>query len=470
MIIFLEASHMIIKRLEIKNLHGIYNYNVSFNDDLTFIFGENGCGKTTILDIASSIVTGRIFNLFSYRFDEIVLSYRQTKRSRLDKIQIKAVDGTYELSLNETEMNETIKVIRPNELHSRDDDDYSFERRFMSAYQFPHFLKKTFNYIYLPLSRNSQDGIDMIDSILYRRHRAMLYSEKDIVNKNYLNDSLRYVEEIVRSSCMKISSLENSINAKFRSSIFTSSLKITSEYDVSKLVTSVRDSGAFQSIEQSRREYIKTLTAIGEWNDDTEKRVENFFKKYQVVFEKVQKQDSKGRLGVTIEFLTMNMEFDRIKEIASQAQKIEAEKEKVRTPITAFLNTVNSFFEMSEDKKRILINDEGRIIVSAELPQRRLSLYNLSSGEKQIIIIFACLIFGLTTGQSGIYIIDEPEASLHLAWQKSFVEAIRRVNSSIQLIFATHAPEIIGRYSDHAVRLQKKINPKANTKDELYDE
>lgn len=62
MIIFLEATNMIIKRLEIKNLHGIYNYNVSFNDDLTFIFGENGCGKTTILDIVSSIVTGRLYN------------------------------------------------------------------------------------------------------------------------------------------------------------------------------------------------------------------------------------------------------------------------------------------------------------------------------------------------------------------------------------------------------------------------
>ena len=70
MIIFLEATNMIIKRLEIKNLHGIYNYNVSFNDDLTFIFGENGCGKTTILDIVSSIVTGRLYNLFSYDFSQ----------------------------------------------------------------------------------------------------------------------------------------------------------------------------------------------------------------------------------------------------------------------------------------------------------------------------------------------------------------------------------------------------------------
>ena len=63
------------------------------------------------------------------------------------------------------------------------------------------------------------------------------------------------------------------------------------------------------------------------------------------------------------------------------------------------------------------------------------------------------------------------ENSLTLpAWQKSFVESIRRVNNSIQLIFATHAPEIIGKYSDHAVKLQKKINPLAKEMDDMYDE
>lgn len=226
MIIFLEATNMIIKRLEIKNLHGIYNYNVSFNDDLTFIFGENGCGKTTILDIVSSIVTGRLYNLFSYDFDEIVLSYRKaTKRSKLEKIRIRALDDAYEVSLNNSEIQEVIEDIRrPDEMYSRENDEYAFERRFMSMYKSPRFLKDTFNYIYLPLSRNSQDGTDMMDSIAYRRRRSMLYSEKDIVNKNYLNDSLRYVEEIIRTGCMRITTTENSINSKFRSNILTSSL------------------------------------------------------------------------------------------------------------------------------------------------------------------------------------------------------------------------------------------------------
>lgn len=77
MIFLLEETSMVIKRLEIKRLHSAYDYNISFNDNLTFIFGENGCGKTTVLDIVTSIVTGRLYNLFTYEFDEIILSYRK---------------------------------------------------------------------------------------------------------------------------------------------------------------------------------------------------------------------------------------------------------------------------------------------------------------------------------------------------------------------------------------------------------
>lgn len=470
MTIFLEATHMIINRLEIKSLHGVYNYNVRFNDDLTFIFGENGCGKTTVLDIVSSIVTGKIYNLFRYRFEEITLSYREKKRSKLSKIRIKSLENAYELTLNGEERYEIIEDPRKTgEMYSRDEDEYAFDRRFMSRYDFPCFLRKTFKYIYLPLSRNSQDGIDM-DSLVYRRRRTVMFSDKDFGNKNYLNESLRYVEDIVKTGCMRISSAENKVSEQFKSNIFTSSLKVASEYSFSKLFLSIKSKETLDSIEQNRVEYIRTLKSIGEWNDETQKRVEDFFKRYKAAFESAQRDESAGHHGVSIDLLMMNMEFNRIKDIAAQAQKIEKEKEKIRTPITAFLSTVNDFFDIGVDRKRVQIDNEGRIIIEADSPRRKLSLYNLSSGEKQIIIIFACLIFGLPAGQSGIYIIDEPEASLHLAWQKKFVESIRRVNGSIQLVFATHSPEMIGKYSDHAVKLQRKINPDAVKKEDVFDE
>ena len=90
-----------------------------------------------------------------------------------------------------------------------------------------------------------------------------------------------------------------------------------------------------------------------------------------------------------------------------------------------------------------------------------------TSGEGAI---FSFLLFGLSSDEHGIYIIDEPEASLHLAWQKIFVESIREAKPSLQLILATHSPEIIGRYADRAVRLQKKINPSPASEEDVFDE
>ena len=71
MIFYLGGNQMIIKKLTVMKLHGLYDYTVRFHDDLTFLYGENGCGKTTILNIISSIVTGELYSLSSYRFDTI---------------------------------------------------------------------------------------------------------------------------------------------------------------------------------------------------------------------------------------------------------------------------------------------------------------------------------------------------------------------------------------------------------------
>lgn len=450
MIFYLEEKNMFIEKLEIKNLHGIYNYVINFNEDLTFIYGENGCGKTTILNIVSSIVTGKIYNLFSYKFSEITLTYSINKKI-FEEITISKKDDAYVIFLSEDDIEEEIEEI---ELYSRDDDEFAFERRFMNMYESPSILKDKFNYIYLPLSRNSQNGINAPERNFIRR-RSSFYSEKDIINKNYLNDSLHYVEEIVRNGYMRINSSELSINSRFRSDIFTSSLKVANRYSYNAINDAFETKGSqsISNVDKNKNEYIKLLKSIGEWNEDTRKSVEEFFVRYKDAFEK-----SKINDDVTVDFLLMNLEFTRIKEIASQAQTIEKEKEKNRMPITNFLKIVNKFFEATEDKKRISIDNEGKITVESDFPERTLSLYNLSSGEKQIIIIFACLIFGLPLDKKGIYIIDEPEASLHLAWQKIFVDSIKDVNKSIQFIFATHSPEIISRYSSKAVKLKKTVN------------
>ena len=68
--------------LQVEKLYGHYNYdNIIFNSDVTFIYGLNGCGKTTVLNITEAIITGQIYKLFNYDFCKIKLQY-----ARKDKI------------------------------------------------------------------------------------------------------------------------------------------------------------------------------------------------------------------------------------------------------------------------------------------------------------------------------------------------------------------------------------------------
>ena len=84
---------------------------------------------------------------------------------------------------------------------------------------------------------------------------------------------------------------------------------------------------------------------------------------------------------------------------------------------------------------------------------QKINVHHLSSGEKQIVTFFAYLIFGLKTTNQSIFIVDEPELSLHLNWQRKFVDAIMSINQNVQLIFATHAPEMIGKNHNKAIKL-----------------
>ena len=103
-------------------------------------------------------------------------------------------------------------------------------------------------------------------------------------------------------------------------------------------------------------------------------------------------------------------------------------------------------------KKKIFIDSDGQVFLQTPFNDK-IDLQQLSSGEKQIITFFAYLIFGLQKTNQSLFIVDEPELSLHLQWQLQFVDTIQGLNPDIQLIFATHSPEIIGRHRDKAVKL-----------------
>lgn len=76
-----------------------------------------------------------------------------------------------------------------------------------------------------------------------------------------------------------------------------------------------------------------------------------------------------------------------------------------------------------------------------------IGLSSLSSGEKQVLRIF---IETLLASSSSI-LIDEPEISMHIDWQRQLIPALQQLNPQAQLILATHSPEVMADIDDDKI-------------------
>jgi len=114
-----------------------------------------------------------------------------------------------------------------------------------------------------------------------------------------------------------------------------------------------------------------------------------------------------------------------------------------------FIDIVNDLLV----NKSVYINE--RNILSARMDNgSALPVEKLSSGERQILIMFYLLLF--EAKQGSLIIIDEPEISLHVGWQqrlgKTFSDIARL--RDMQMIVATHSPQVIHDSWDMSVELK----------------
>ena len=104
--------------------------------------------------------------------------------------------------------------------------------------------------------------------------------------------------------------------------------------------------------------------------------------------------------------------------------------------MTLYRNIVNKrlrFKKLSYSEKGIEIrNDSGSPLL----------LEQLSSGEKELLLLYFRLIF--QTEPNMRILIDEPEISLHIAWQQKFVPDLKKIAklNNFSAIIATHSPFI----------------------------
>ncbi len=101
-----------------------------------------------------------------------------------------------------------------------------------------------------------------------------------------------------------------------------------------------------------------------------------------------------------------------------------------------FIKKINELFSNTDKKIDEKENRLGFLLGDGT----KLTPYQLSSGEKQLLIILLTVL--VQDEQPSILIMDEPEISLHTRWQKDLIHIIRKLNPNCQLILATHSPSI----------------------------
>ena len=125
----------------------------------------------------------------------------------------------------------------------------------------------------------------------------------------------------------------------------------------------------------------------------------------------------------------------------------------------------------SPDDKRLKLDRKTlKVHVESLAAQRKIPLDSLSSGEKQMISLFAKLY--LYTGPK-ILLIDEPELSLSIDWQRKILVDVVSAPTCSQVIAITHSPFVFENELEpyaKSIRLQIDARAQPEAEDDAEDD
>lgn len=81
---------------------------------------------------------------------------------------------------------------------------------------------------------------------------------------------------------------------------------------------------------------------------------------------------------------------------------------------------------------------------------------NLSSGEKQLLLLLCNVL--TATHHPTLFIIDEPELSLNVKWQRRLIDSLLLLveGTRVQFIMATHSIELLTRHKGSVLKLEHR--------------
>lgn len=147
-------------------------------------------------------------------------------------------------------------------------------------------------------------------------------------------------------------------------------------------------------------------------------------------------------LGDIGKFAKRYQQEPNLMRLVDSINTVETRIEAAMKPIENFMGAVDSLFSRG---KKLQPKEKGLEVM---LPNGDIiSPANLSSGEKHLLRI----LLAAMTSEFNSVIVDEPELSMHIDWQRELVRTAHTLNPDCQLILASHSPEIMADLPDDRI-------------------
>lgn len=442
-----------IRKISIEKLFGRYNYQLEFNKfGILILTGPNGYGKSTILRLVNYIVNDSFEKCLDVNFCRLTIDCvnsslvidRNESGVMINGIQLaRYKDNLYPSFVDDDD----IRISRQRNMVSLRHDiiengnvnasllmEEMFKDRFFANNIDRVVLLKKADRI--KRISDLTDAYEAIGKVKKEIGRVSFITEQRLMEKKVINEDVPWDEfeyvPVINEDARKLKETLSNI-MKMHSSV-------ASELDST---------------------YIKRLFSADEVIDkdlvNANEELEKLHEK-QIKLKKygLAEMDSVSYVS-SIEEEKLDRYYNEIDIYIKDAKKKYNVFEEVIDKLDLFEKIVNQKLKF---KKVELSLDDGIAVISDE--GIRLNLAELSSGEQEIIVLFYKLIF---ESDVNLLMIDEPEISLHIAWQKEIMDNLKEVvalDKSIQVIVATHSPQIISNNWDIQVDLGGQYNDQFN--------
>lgn len=418
----------------ITGLHGKQTYEMFFDDNNLVVIGENGTGKSTITSLLFSVLGNKFYRLHNINFEEIIVKFTDQKPIKIKKLDAMKSKGKSKDPIPEELM---FHIARVHEQEPDTDREYltyrlDAETRF-SMDSIRRGIETYFGYGQLSKEQNAMIKKALGRIIFLPTYRRIEHDIRNGRSRDYsINEFDRiYVEESKTENQLKRESME----------LFDFGMN-----DIVRMIKSktkeIKDTFNFK-LEKLSGKYLSDLLDGKMQISDKDMKLINQSDIQQLLIrieDRILNMDQKSSIMAQVSNLTQKESFSGEEKMVGYYLKLlldlNSQRERDEKDVREFVDIINRYLY----NKTMTYNEtEYKIEISSRQDGKEIDFESLSSGEKQLISLFAILYF---EAKRNFIMIDEPELSLSMEWQKRLLPDLENTKRCSGIFAVTHSPFI----------------------------